>query len=837
MRGGGPGAASSAPASTRSSGEPGVEVRPWASHCSSSRVREASRDATCWTSGRARRGWPRAGRRRGAGARSPADSRATASRVTRLANLLVAGVLGRLGVVEGPEGGLLGGGVRRTGGRAGSVRVVGGAADRAASRRPPARRRSRRPSPRGGPRGARAAPPSAAARSCERRRGRGARGAGRGRGRRTWRVGRRPRRQVGQPGAEAPRRRSAAAPGDLASRDGGRRSRRAAAAVALDGAVDALPEVGGAVARRSRSSGRRSASAASRGRAALTRAAASTACSTAASSEGRSTKSRSRVAAARAAGRGCGVGGPVPGASRPGWRAGARAPRRRPGARRRGWLEPASTSADRAIRVAALGERSVDPGPSRDQRPSLLDGTRGPAPRPRPRGRRGHRPRPAPDRSGRPGRSTQPSRDPSVRRHRQVVDVPGRPGAGCRPVSLTRLTRSASGAVGGLGGAAQRQPPVAEPALDLLEAAGAEELLEQLVPLVGASPQEGLEAALGQHRDLGELGDVHARQPGHQVTGLVEPGGQGARQAPSTRSSMRDRGLLGGQAGAALLGALPRRGADDPEPATGQGRLEGHRRVRRRGRPGRSAAAWRCCGRRARRRTARSRRRRARWSCRRRWVRRAGRGRRSESWSKSTWTVLGERSERRDLELVEPHRARLRDQDVEVGVLAAGVAGVAEQRGLGRWSRECRAARRRSRARWRGRSDPGCGPAAWSCAHPDAGSKASTRVCGKRARSRSIACSGRGVVGEGRLHPGTLVRRRGAGSTSRSARAPRIRASGRGTGASTNSAAAEPVAPEVDQPGALDGGRPRRTSRPAGSRSSGPSSVSVCRPCRWPSAV
>ena len=58
----------------------------------------------------------------------------------------------------------------------------------------------------------------------------------------------------------------------------------------------------------------------------------------------------------------------------------------------------------------------------------------------------------------------------------------------------------------------QRQPSVAQPALDLFEALGAEQLLEQLVAVLGAGPQERLEAALGEHRDLGELGEVHADQ-------------------------------------------------------------------------------------------------------------------------------------------------------------------------------------------------------------------------------------------------------------------------------------------------------------------------------------
>ena len=44
--------------------------------------------------------------------------------------------------------------------------------------------------------------------------------------------------------------------------------------------------------------------------------------------------------------------------------------------------------------------------------------------------------------------------------------------------------------------AAQRAAPVAQPALDVLEAGGAEQLLQQLVPLLGPGPQERLEPAL-----------------------------------------------------------------------------------------------------------------------------------------------------------------------------------------------------------------------------------------------------------------------------------------------------------------------------------------------------
>ena len=95
----------------------------------------------------------------------------------------------------------------------------------------------------------------------------------------------------------------------------------------------------------------------------------------------------------------------------------------------------------------------------------------------------------------------------------QVADVPA-VGERRRPVaSLIRLTRSATRRWVVVGAAAQGEPAVAQPALDVLEPPGAEQLLQQLVPLLGARPQEGLEPALRQHRDLGELGDVHADQP------------------------------------------------------------------------------------------------------------------------------------------------------------------------------------------------------------------------------------------------------------------------------------------------------------------------------------
>ena len=66
--------------------------------------------------------------------------------------------------------------------------------------------------------------------------------------------------------------------------------------------------------------------------------------------------------------------------------------------------------------------------------------------------------------------------------------------------------------VGGLDVLAQRDPVLAQPQLHLREPAGAEQLLQQPLPVLGPGAQEGLEPALGEHRDLGELGEVHPHQ-------------------------------------------------------------------------------------------------------------------------------------------------------------------------------------------------------------------------------------------------------------------------------------------------------------------------------------
>ncbi len=163
--------------------------------------------------------------------------------------------------------------------------------------------------------------------------------------------------------------------------------------------------------------------------------------------------------------------------------------------------------------------------------------------------------------------------------------------------------------------AAELEAPLDQPALDLLEPAGAEQPLQHGVALGGAGAQEGLEASLGQHRHLGELGAGHPEQPGDELAGLVEPVGQRDPLAVPLLLD-DDVGLDPGGAAAASLGPVPGRGAGEPEGPAADAEPQHHAAARRAGRPGRCAGGGRCAGRRAPRRRARSRRRRARSSCR-----------------------------------------------------------------------------------------------------------------------------------------------------------------------------------------------------------------------------
>ena len=340
-------------------------------------------------------------------------------------------------------------------------------------------------------------------------------------------------------------------------------------------------------------------------------------------------------------------------------------------------------------------------------------------------------------------------------------------GSGASAASLTRLTRSATRSVGGLGPAAQREPAVAQPALDLLEPPGAEQLLEQPVPLLGPGPQERLEPALRQHRDLGELGEVHADQAGDQVAGLVEAAGQ---RHPGAVDALGDRAPRP----AAVVVPVPRfLGRSQAGERTIRNRRPDSvassvtRGAHARRRPGRSAAAWRRCGRRARRRTARSRRRRGRWSCRRRWRRTSRNSPASDRCVEVDGDGVGERAERGDLEVVQPHQATVPRGDA--ARRRRGPRSTRRRRraaapdsavGGGR----ARACRRRSRGRCRGRSGPWRGRAGDRRAGRRRPARSRAPACaGSGARSRSIACTGRTSSVRVAWTQDVLVRRRGAG--------------------------------------------------------------------------
>ena len=283
----------------------------------------------------------------------------------------------------------------------------------------------------------------------------------------------------------------------------------------------------------------------------------------------------------------------------------------------------------------------------------------------------------------------------------------------------------------GLGLLAEGEAALAQPLLDVLEAAGAEELLEDLVTVLGAGSQEGLELALRQHRDLAELVEVETNEVADEVAGLVEPGRAGRPGAVDALAD-RDGGLLGGHAGAAELGALPGGRARDPEPAAGQRRLErdlgGDSGLGLVGAQPLGGAA--VAGHVAVQREADG-------------VEHAGlAGPRGAAEQEQPGRRQGvevdvdgaaERAERGDPQVVEPHSSTL---------LARRSRG---RPGRGRGSRRrrhpgaarprrrwpaCRAARGRSRGRWRGRPAPADDAVAWS------------RRRRRSARSSARACAG-----------------------------------------------------------------------------------------------
>ena len=165
------------------------------------------------------------------------------------------------------------------------------------------------------------------------------------------------------------------------------------------------------------------------------------------------------------------------------------------------------------------------------------------------------------------------ARPPSARASRRRPPRRGRAasqsaGAPTPAASCSRLTHSGDHVVVGPAATTEVEASLDQPALDLLEPAGAEQPLQHGVPLGRAGAQEGLEPSLGQHRHLGELGAGHPEQAGDELAGLVEPVGQ--RDPPVGPVLLDDDvGLDPGGAGATSLGSFPGRGAGEPErPAT-----------------------------------------------------------------------------------------------------------------------------------------------------------------------------------------------------------------------------------------------------------------------------
>jgi hypothetical protein len=97
---------------------------------------------------------------------------------------------------------------------------------------------------------------------------------------------------------------------------------------------------------------------------------------------------------------------------------------------------------------------------------------------------------------------------------------------------------------------------VGQPVLDRTEPLGAEDLLQQRVPLLGSAAQERLEPALGEQRDLAELRQRQPEQRPEQVAGLVDAAG--ALLPPAVGHLLdQDPGVLLDQTGSAPLGAHP----------------------------------------------------------------------------------------------------------------------------------------------------------------------------------------------------------------------------------------------------------------------------------------
>ena len=250
----------------------------------------------------------------------------------------------------------------------------------------------------------------------------------------------------------------------------------------------------------------------------------------------------------------------------------------RPAARRARHVATAHAAARerprRARRRAGRPRRARPAARRAPARPRARRRSRARARRPRSAPARRHR-RPSWRRRGGPRPSPRHTAIGGLQR--EVGDVPVHSGSGCLAVSLTRPARCASVRPCSPERRWRSRRRSRSHRSIRSKRPVRKTLVQQGVAVLGPRAQERLEPALRQHRDLGELGQRHADQPRHQVSGLVEAGGERLPVAVDALAQ-HDRRLLGGRPGAALLGPLPRGGALDAEAATRQRHLEAHPR-------------------------------------------------------------------------------------------------------------------------------------------------------------------------------------------------------------------------------------------------------------------
>jgi hypothetical protein len=129
-------------------------------------------------------------------------------------------------------------------------------------------------------------------------------------------------------------------------------------------------------------------------------------------------------------------------------------------------------------------------------------------------------------------------------------------------------------AAGRLDGPRRGDAPVGEPPLHGAEPVGAEQLLQQVRPVLGVRLQELRELPLRKQDDLEELLRAHAHQVRDLRVCLAGPGGLVLPATRGGRLVQPYRGLRPRRPGTALLGPLPFRRPGDPQPPAADGQLE-----------------------------------------------------------------------------------------------------------------------------------------------------------------------------------------------------------------------------------------------------------------------